>query len=212
MHRQIIVSGIKRSALSVYILNKTASRHSTQTNDDEPSSDTEGAGASRGYNQASPDAGWLLRVHHASCTHPPHHNTSPPEKSTIAAAERIVNKVPHGTPTPDTAPDFFTPEFEPVPEPVPELELELEAPVPVLELELLPETVSWPEISEKKNKKKKKRGGGLVESIGAWREERMALTLFERGQCIVRLEVWVRRVHGNADGDDVLVVVTCGDG
>ena len=34
----------------------------------------------------------------------------------------------------------------------------------------------------------------------------MALTLFERGQGIVRLKIWVRRIHGNADGDDVLVV------
>jgi len=70
----------------------------------------------------------------------------------MIAAERNVNQVPHGTPTPD-ADDFFTPEFEPEPE----LVLEFETPLPVPELELLPETVSWPEVSEKKR--------GLVEPI-----------------------------------------------
>jgi hypothetical protein len=75
----------------------------------------------------------------------------------IAAAESSVSQVPHGTPTPD-ADDFFTPEFDPVPEPELVLEFEFETLLPVPELELFPETVSWPEISGKRKKKK-----GLVE-------------------------------------------------
>jgi len=74
-----------------------------------------------------------------------YHNTSP--KRSIAA-ESSVHQVPRDTVMPD-ADDFASPALEPEPEPSLVLEFDVVlAPVPGSEL--LPETVSWPEISENK--------------------------------------------------------------
>lgn len=74
------------------------------------------------------------------------HNTSP--KRSIAA-ESSVHEVPRDTAMPD-ADDFALPALEPSPSLVLEFDVVL---VPVPGSELLPETVSWPEISEKKKKR-----------------------------------------------------------
>ena len=100
-----------------------------QTNDNEPSLGESEWG--RGYKTSS--APGNSRVHH--------HNTRATKDIT---AESSVHVVPRDTVMLD-ADDFTLPEFEPVPE----LELEFED-VELLVPELLPETVSWPEISGKR--------------------------------------------------------------
>ena len=109
-----------------------------------------------------------VRVHH--------HNTSPAKD---IAAESSVHVVARDTVTLD-ADDFTLPEFEPEPE----LELEFEGVVVLLvpELELLPETVTSPEIS------RKRKGGYGYFTDGRWPVPHkgrscgvMTLTLFERG-------------------------------
>jgi hypothetical protein len=123
-------------------------------------------------------------------------------RKTSMQRRRSVNQVSDADTLRLDADDFTLPAFEPEPELV--LEFDFDALSPVPEPELLPETVSSPEISEKKEwiwtvwlslsslARHRERMAGPGEE--GRRVARMALRLVERGQGTVCLEKQQKKV------------------